>query len=407
MTDVRHPDQPDAVVAPEPAERTDARADVRTDARADRPRLRDSYVDDDADIFQDDRERGADGDQPADATDAGTDADADTGGETDGDTATDLDPDPDLDEALNRLAADHPEAGSVLRKLVADGDHSLDLTRALRDPERRGATLAVVRELAEGRLLRGGDLQRFREENPGQGVLFADVPPEVNRTADGLSRRDTYLARCEMADPARRVGGLPDARQREAVDAYASRLVRDVEPVVSGEAERLAASFPDATVSIRVKNADEILDKVGRMTSGSDTRPPREDYRVGHVVDAVGARITVDGTEQLGRLVEEVCGTLGVGDGGRVLELDNMYAAPKPSNPSYRVVPLVVAVEAEGVPYTYELQLTTRRASVAADMEHNTIYKPYVNPTAEETGAVRRMLAEAAALDQDETRRVR
>lgn len=415
MSELRDREQPDRLDTP------DEPRDERPDGGRDRPRLQDAYVDDEWDIFhgaaeRDDRkDTGEDGlarqrddgdaGETGDGRDTGDDGDTPgAGGSADsgeGEFA------PDLDEGLSRLEADHPEAGSVLRKLAADRDHPLDLTRALHDPRRRDEMLAVVRELAEGRLLRGGDLRRYLEENPGRGVLFAEVPAEVNHTADGLSRKDIYLARCEAADPVRRVGALPDSRQREAVAEYERRLVNQVEPLVWAEAQDLAASLPGATVSARTKSAVDILNKVSRMASGSDTRPPREDYRVGHVVDAVGARITVGDTEQLGRLMKEVCDTLGVGDGGRVLELDNMYAAPKASNPSYRVIPLLVAVEANGIPYTYELQLTTRRASVAADMEHNTIYKPYVGPSTAEREAVRRMLAEAAALDQNETRRAR
>jgi hypothetical protein len=91
---------------------------------------------------------------------------------------------------------------------------------------------------------------------------------------------------------------------------------------------------------------------------------------------------------------------LGVGDHGRTLEIENMYAAPKAKAPSYRVIPMLVAVEVGGRPYTFELQLTTLRASVAADLEHNSIYKPYIVMSESEVNAVRRAMREAAALDQ-------
>jgi ppGpp synthetase/RelA/SpoT-type nucleotidyltranferase len=81
-----------------------------------------------------------------------------------------------------------------------------------------------------------------------------------------------------------------------------------------------------------------------------------------------------------------------------------MYAEPKSKNPAYRVIPLVVRVDVDGLPYTFELQLTTQRASIAADLEHNTVFKPYVEMTPAEEARIKRMLAEAAALDQEETR---
>ena len=397
MSELRDPDRldhPDQADHPDRADPADRGAE-----HEDRPRLRDLYADDEWDIFREaDDARDAEPEHATDATDAIDHTDPDRRGDEQRPDGVD-----DPADELSKLEADYPEVGSVVRRLANDTGHRLDLTTALRDPGRRADTLAVVRELADGRLLPDGDLERYRQENPGRGRLFTEVPFEVNHNPDGTSRKDTYLAHCAAADPVRRVGGLPDTRQQDAVREYAARLANTVEPLVTGEVEDLAADLPGAVVSTRTKIADDILEKVGRMSSGSDSRPPREDYLVGHVVDAVGARITVADTDQLGRLLDRVCDTLGVGDGGRVLELDNMYAAPKASNPSYRVIPLLVAVEADGIPYTYELQLTTRRASVAADLEHNTIYKPHVPTSDGQRDAVRRMMAEAAALDQQDT----
>jgi hypothetical protein len=106
----------------------------------------------------------------------------------------------------------------------------------------------------------------------------------------------------------------------------------------------------------------------------------------------------------LAQALRAVKSRFGVGDGGRILEIDNMYATPKSKNPAYRVIPLVVRTEVDGRPYTFELQLTTRRASIAADLEHNTVFKPYVEMSQTEMATVKGMLAEAAALDQEETR---
>ncbi|MFD7712328.1 hypothetical protein ACFV8W_35115, partial [Streptomyces sp. NPDC059786] len=106
----------------------------------------------------------------------------------------------------------------------------------------------------------------------------------------------------------------------------------------------------------------------------------------------------------LAQVLEAAKRHFGVGAGGRILEIENMYAEPKEKNPAYRVIPLVVRVDVAGVPYTFELQLTTMRASVAADLEHNTLFKPYVEMSPADAEMVKGMLAEAAALDQEETR---
>jgi hypothetical protein len=106
----------------------------------------------------------------------------------------------------------------------------------------------------------------------------------------------------------------------------------------------------------------------------------------------------------LNAIYERIQSHYGVGDGGRILEVENMYAEPKAKAPAYRVVPMIISVQVNGVPYTFELQLTTQRASIAADIEHNSIYKPYVPLSAAEEEAVVRAMREAAALDQQEPR---
>jgi ppGpp synthetase/RelA/SpoT-type nucleotidyltranferase len=181
---------------------------------------------------------------------------------------------------------------------------------------------------------------------------------------------------------------------------------------VARAVEELARSLPDqlqegVTSSARAKSGADIFDKIERMVQGREGLPPRPGYQSGDVIDAVGARITVDNMQQLEAVLDKVLDHFGVGDGGRILELENMYAQPKARNPEYRVIPLTIAKEVDGQLYTFELQLTTRRASIAADLNHNTLYKPYVEVSEAERAAVQRAMEEAAALDQLESRRVR
>ncbi|MFL6076756.1 MAG: hypothetical protein ACJ73S_25465 [Mycobacteriales bacterium] len=310
-----------------------------------------------------------------------------------------------LDDRIDAALAEHPEVASVLKRLAADEAHPLNVTQALADPARSDATLATIAELADGRLLRDRSLAEYLADHPGTGPLFDPVPPEVNETADGTDRKTAYVDRSKTLDPARTVGPEPTDTQRSAVNQYAERLLTAVEPAVFTEVADLAAAFEDAEVNARSKDANGLIDKVQRMTAGSEARPPRLDYQVGEAIDAVGARITVADTRQLGALLNAAVERFGVGDDGRILEIENMYAAPKPGNPAYRVIPLIVAIEVDGLPYTYELQLTTKRASIAADLEHNTLYKPYVQPTPMEAGKIDEMFHEAAALEQEEARR--
>ncbi|MFF4579801.1 hypothetical protein ACFY15_15540 [Streptomyces sp. NPDC001373] len=312
-----------------------------------------------------------------------------------------------LADVAGVLSEKYPEVASVITKLGADNTNKLNVIESLKDAETRGGrTLEIIQELAEGETLEGRSLEEYRSENPGRGPLFEPVEHEVNHKPDGTSRKDAYVEQAKVDDPVRALGASIEGSDRVALDDYSMRLQNEVEPSVCEDVTRLLEEAGgDDQLSIRTKSASGLVDKVERMVNGSDGRKPRPDYKIGDVIDAVGARITVDDTARLEIILEKSKEYLGVGEGGRLLEVENMYAEPKGGNPSYRVIPMVVSIEVEGKPYTYELQLTTRRASVAADLEHNTVYKSHIETTPEERDVMRRMQAEASALDQEETRR--
>lgn len=304
----------------------------------------------------------------------------------------------DVDATLH----DQPEMSEVVKKLTAD-DHPLNVTDKLRDPGTRRATLDTIKELADGRVLGDRPLLDFLQENPGQGTLFEAIPEHVNKLPDGVTtRKDAFVRESQHYDPVRSVGPDPMPEEMVQVRDYARRL-KAAEPVVKAEVRQLVEGL-DAEVSVRTKGAAGLIDKVQRMTSGTGGREPRPNYKVGDVIDAVGARITVKDTAELAKVIERVREHFGFGDEGRILEVENMYAEPKAHNPAYRVVPIIVKVESGGQVYTFELQLTTRRASIAADVYHNTIYKPYLEVSGAEQAKVARMFEEAAALEQIENR---
>jgi ppGpp synthetase/RelA/SpoT-type nucleotidyltranferase len=310
----------------------------------------------------------------------------------------------------DRVAPHSPELAGVVERLL-DDPHALNVTDSLRSPETHERVLATVEQLARGDALapHEGQLAPFLAAHPGRGPLFEPVPPHVNKVLGpgGVEHRrlEGYIEAMKAGDPALRVGGRPSALELAEVRDYARRLIEEVKPVVDRElmgiVEEIRAST-DGPVGYnsRPKDAAGLLDKVGRMTAGRPGAPGRADYQVGDIVDAVGARITVPDMGSLARTLVAVARHFGVGDGGRIVEVDNMYAAPKAKNPAYRVIPLVIGVEVGGRHYAFELQLTTLRASVAADIEHNSLYKPYVAVSAADAAAVRRALNEAAALDQ-------
>jgi ppGpp synthetase/RelA/SpoT-type nucleotidyltranferase len=300
------------------------------------------------------------------------------------------------------VLADHPDVADVVAKLVQDQDqHPLNVNRDILYPLRRDRVLELIRELADGQVLRDRDLQTYLSECPGQGLVFEGIPDDVNVTEDGTSRKQAFVDESKELDPARAIGMDPTEEQQHLLDEYAAKLI-EVEIEVT---EELRAICPEgASFSVRSKDADAVLNKVMRMSQGSPGRPGRPNYRVGDVIDAVGGRITVENMDQLEQALRNVQQRFGTGDGGRILEIENMYAEPKSKNPEYRVIPMVVRIDVDGEAFTFELQLTTRRASVAADVEHNTLFKPYHELSDEQREHIKRMQSEAAALDQEETR---
>ncbi|WP_432985979.1 toxin glutamine deamidase domain-containing protein [Dactylosporangium sp. CA-233914] len=306
-----------------------------------------------------------------------------------------------------RIAPHSPELAGVLEKLL-DDPHALNVTNSLRNPELREVVLINLEELARGDALAsyGGDLHAFLEDNPGRGPLYDNVPEWVNR-AEGAeqTRMQQYVAELKDSDPALNAGANPSEAQMAGVRAYADRLTTELKPEVDRQLQAIAEQIQETTdgpvdYNSRAKDADGLIDKVGRMSRGRPGAAPRDWYRVGDIIDAVGARITVPDTASLWRTLQAVVHTFGVGDGGRIVEVDNMYASPKSKSPAYRVIPLCIGIEVNGHKYAFELQLTTLRASIAADIEHNSLYKPYVALSQADAEAVRRAFEEAAALDQ-------
>jgi ppGpp synthetase/RelA/SpoT-type nucleotidyltranferase len=286
-------------------------------------------------------------------------------------------------------------------RLLADHaalDHRLDLTKALLDPDRRSRALHLLVELSRAVVMSHyGSLEAFLADNLGAGALFTPVSDEINIAPDGSSRKTAFEAAARLRDPVRAVGATPTAAELTLLDDYEIRLRRRVLPAATREIGALAELLGgNASVSARAKKAGDLLNKVQRMTSDRPGRPARPDYRIGDIIDAAGIRLTVPDMATL----EVALGLVQEHFGDRILEIENMYAEPKSQAPSYRVIPIIISIETDGLPCTYELQLSTQRASVAADIEHNTIYKPYVSTDYDQKAAVRTAMKEAAALDQ-------
>ncbi|MFH8789215.1 hypothetical protein [Streptomyces roseoverticillatus] len=135
-----------------------------------------------------------------------------------------------------------------------------------------------------------------------------------------------------MDDPVRALGASIEDSDRDALDDHGMRLQNEVEPAVYEDVTSLleeAGGAGDAELSIRTKAADGLVGKVNRTTEGSGGRKARPEYEIGDFIDAVGARITVESTAQLGAVSEKAKKYFGDGEDGYLVEVEKMYADPK------------------------------------------------------------------------------
>lgn len=299
--------------------------------------------------------------------------------------------------------SEHPAVASVVGKLLTDTGHPLGLTASLTDPTRRDDTVAMLRQLAERRTLGDSTLPVWMAAHPGVGPLFESTRLSLNVNSSGVPRKDVFAALAGEADPTRVIGVAPTGKQRDNLRKYAHRLQRKVMPVVDDEMRELTTLYPGARLRVRTKGAHAILEKVRRISAGGGGRTAREAYSAVDVFDAVASRIVTTDVNQLADVYETILDWFGTGDDGRVLGVENTYVNPKSRKPAYRAIHVDVRFDVGGVPYVSELQLTTLRASIAADLDHNAIYKPFIETTPPERSAVFGMLDEAAAMDQADT----
>ncbi|GAA3028468.1 scabin-related ADP-ribosyltransferase [Actinokineospora globicatena] len=301
---------------------------------------------------------------------------------------------------LFELLVDHPDVASMARQVVVDSvTNPTGLAKALTDPMTRDATIGTIRELAEGQLLNGRTLDEYRVANPGRGPLFDQVDPSTNSDATGRERKVVLSDEAKRLDPARAAREAPSAQLTD----YVRRLHEGVRPAVEAEVRGFVEKItPDSSVSVWTKPAGDIVNAVEEQGVDHASRTGKSTYRAGDVVDAVTARITTSTTHDLARILAAAKNHFGVGDHGRILEINNSYAQPSAVDPGGRHISVATRVDVDGLPYTFELQLYTRRSATAVDLYQCIVVDEGLSKVERER--VRQMLAEAAALDQEEAR---
>ncbi|GEM_PF-2781200 len=276
--------------------------------------------------------------------------------------------------AVRQGLEQHPILARVVESFILDKDHPMNLVAYLKDVQSRPVVLEHLDRMASLCPVGPSALGNLVEQtfNP-QVPLLTDSGAELG-TQDGVSGPQRLRQDLIDRDPELFAMGQPGSEEEWGrLKAHASILRTEVLPGLTRELEALVAELPTSggfpAVNARAKSAAGMADKVDRMQRGNDGKSPRPDYCLADMPDAVGGRITVRDPRQLQQVMDRLEERFGKEN---VFEKDNFYANPKKRLRPYRCITYTVVHQ--GVPC--EVQLTTLNASLAADLWHNTGYKP-------------------------------
>jgi ppGpp synthetase/RelA/SpoT-type nucleotidyltranferase len=273
-----------------------------------------------------------------------------------------------------------PTLDYVVNEMLNDTKHRMNLTENLKSPKESEVVAEKLKEIAAAPEISSEQFkQTVRDTANEVKKLFPQDDRQHNYNSEG-ERRTVELRRnlLEQDPELNQIGASPSlsAHQKFLLSQHADRLKTEITPKLHEELRSIAGEasedgFPQ--VNSRAKDAVGIINKIERMQQGNDGKSPRPDYILADMPDAAAGRITVKSLEDLGR----ICQALDEKFAGRIIEKDNFYTNPEKSDRPYRVITYTVSVD--GVPC--EIQLTTLSSSIAADINHNTTYKPIVPTT--------------------------
>ncbi|MDQ7824548.1 MAG: hypothetical protein RDV48_17225 [Candidatus Eremiobacteraeota bacterium] len=276
---------------------------------------------------------------------------------------------------LSQELAAQPGLALTIEKYLGDSSHPMNIVASLRDPERREAVIAELKDMASKKPLSSEELRTEvdRHFDPSRPLMRSNDAEFNIDTASGQKKsellKEKLLARDSLLYS---TGDKPSPEQFSALDEHAGRLRKDIMPALVRELNAVVEGMPREQgypdINARAKRADGIVDKIHRMREGNDGKAPRPDYCLADMPDAVGGRITVRTPQQLEQVMVRLEERFGKEN---IHEKDSFYSNPKKKYSPYRVLTYTVTVD--GVPC--EVQLTTLKASLAADLWHNTGYK--------------------------------
>jgi len=315
-------------------------------------------------------------------------------------------------EDMSYFLSEYTDMRNILNKLIADSEkHSMNIVNYLCDRQTTLIVLEILKSCCDGTNI--GDCLKTENENEKKNfrclkAFIASNKKDVSLLIDNtydinfkneMSKKDVFVdANKDVGARGFPKGDEPTKEEKVEIVNYHKNLL-DVQAIVISDLKRLLSkittNLPNpynfmTQLNSRVKSPDGIIDKINRMRNAG-----RVKYVVGDVIDAIGCRMTVVDTIQLNSLYNEVINFYN----DNVLEVENMYAKPK-KNYGYRVITLIISVKYNNEFYTFELQISTLRASIVADIEHNTLFKPIIEINQNEKNLVNTAYQEAACLEQ-------
>jgi ppGpp synthetase/RelA/SpoT-type nucleotidyltranferase len=271
-----------------------------------------------------------------------------------------------------------PTMNNVVEQMLFDTAHPMDVTRNLQHRGRQIPATHGLQEFASAPRINEQDFISFINEGSVQPLPFKNNDRELSYHHD-RKRAEILRESLLLQDPELYgVSNNPSPRQLAKVRHYAEHLREQslpdlVDSINTVVGPRDIDGFP--TVNARAKGASGLIDKIDRMRTGNFGKEPRPDYVLADMPDALGARITVKDPRDLPAIIERFEAQYQ----GRIIEKDNFYTNPSKREKPYRVITYTVMTG--DVPC--EVQITTLASSLAADINHNTVYKQIL-PTTEE-----------------------
>jgi len=302
-----------------------------------------------------------------------------------------------VQKSIRKTLWSTPEIASIVEKYLLDEKSVTNLRNFLRNPETRDVVLKNIKDIVSAEVISPEQLQwlvkkSLESKNPLMQWVDAEFSTLNGEKKTAILSRDLKSKNPELFS----IGENPTIRQKQLLAEYVRVLQTEWQGTLRRTLKDIAWEkrwgFPE--VNVRAKSAEGVLDKISRMRKWNDGKPPRPEYDLSQMPDILWGRITVTDIKDLDRVMQGIETHFGK---AKIIERDNFYSNPIKSQNPYRAITYTVEVLIDW--YPAEIQLTTLKASISADLYHNTIYKTLVPTSANEKSAIESFRRQATAIE--------